>query len=70
MRTAPIEQAVACFLDDACSGIVILVNTMAKAHQSFTTVLLLGSGDEIRTIVTGPMDLLQHLNNCLIGSPM
>ena len=61
------KELVARFLDDLGAGIVMFVNAVAETHEAFAAVLVLGGGDKGMAVVAGIVDLLQHLDDGLVG---
>ena len=62
------QHVVAGLLDDLGARIVILVDAVAEAHQPLAAVLVLGGGDELRAVVAGLVNVLQHLEHRLVGA--
>ena len=56
-------------LDDLGARIVVLVNAMAKAHQALAADFLsLAAAMNLRAVVAGLMDVLEHFEHRLVGA--
>lgn len=61
------EDAVAHFLHHLRAGVVVLVDSVAEAHELEVVTLILGPIQILLNVIF-VADLLQHLQDCLVGS--
>ncbi len=57
-------------LDDPGSGIEVLVDAVAKAHQTERVVLVFGTIDIVGDVAVAGDHVFEHLDHFLVGAPV